>query len=68
MSQSILEGQVGAVLDLDTAAGQLLLSPDTVSPQSAREEKKLDEVRQLCADLSLRSVSSSSLLVKWISP
>ena len=34
MSQSILEGQVGAGLDLDTAAGQLLLSPDTVSPLS----------------------------------
>ena len=46
-----------AKLDLDKAAGQLLLTPDTVSPQSAQEEDKLEDVRQLCAELSLRSVS-----------
>ena len=46
-----------ARLELDKAAGLLLLSPDNVSPQSAQEEDKLEGVRQLCADLSLRSVS-----------
>ena len=60
VSESILERQAVARLDLDTAAGQLLLTPDTVSPQSLQEEEKLEDVRQLCADLSLRSVSLSN--------
>ena len=59
VSESILESQAVAKLDLDTAAGQLLLNPDTVSPQSAKEEEKLEDVRQLCAELSLRSVSQT---------
>ena len=54
VSDSLLERQAVAGLDLDKAAGQLLLTPDTVSPQSAEEEEKLEEVRQMCADLRLR--------------
>ena len=54
VSESLLERQAVAGLNLDKAAGQLLLTPDTVSPQSAEEEEKLEEVRQMCADLRLR--------------
>ena len=54
VSDSLLERQAVAGLNLDKAAGQLLLTPDTVSPQSAEEEEKLEEVRQMCANLRLR--------------
>ena len=63
MKDSILERQAVAGLDLEEAAGQLLLTPDPVRPQSDEEEEKLQGVRQVCAGLSLRSVRGGSELI-----